>query len=240
MYSKQEINKILFLDIETVRGTKKFSDLSEIMQKMWEHKSKSIHSENEEVSSEDKYLERAGIYAEFGKVVCISCGFLQWQDDVPSFKLKSFYGKDEKEILNNFKKMLEQMKGWKLCAHNGKEFDFPFLGRRFLINQIAVPHILRTQGKKPWETDFIDTMEFWKFGDWKSYTKLELLCAVFDIPSPKDDIDGSEVGKVFWEDEDVEKIAKYCEKDVLATAQVMLRYTLFPILLEENISFSIQ
>lgn len=239
MYSKSEISKILFLDIETVRGENQLSDLSEAMQKMWEHKAKSIKLENEEATSVEKYEERAGIYAEFAKIVCISCGFVHWQDNKATFKLKSFYGNNEKEILQNFHKMLESMKGWKLCAHNGKEFDFPFLGRRFLINQMQIPNILRTQGKKPWETDFIDTMELWKFGDWKSYTKLDLLCAVFEIPSPKDDIDGSEVGKVFWEDKNVEKIAKYCEKDVLATAQVMMKYCLLELIAQKDVVFSI-
>jgi 3'-5' exonuclease len=239
--NKEDIARVLFLDIETVRNTHTFEELSPEMQYMWQHKAGLLKIDNEQ-SVTDKYYERAGIYAEFGKIVCISVGFIYWTDDQPFLKIKSFYGFDEKVILTEFKALLDTKmnKDWYLCAHNGREFDFPYLGRRFLINQIALPNILKIQGKKPWEVSFLDTMELWKFGDYKSYTKLELLCAVFGVPTPKDEMDGSMVSTVFWEDKDPAKIAKYCEKDVVATAQVFMKYCVLPLIDEQNILSSFE
>ncbi len=235
MLSRQDISRILFLDIETVRGYQTFQELPATLKDAWNHKSEKIKTE-EEQNHEQKYIDRAGIFAEFGKVICVSFGFINWQDDVPHFRVKSFYADDEKSLLLDFKKLLEEkFKGWLLCAHNGKEFDFPYLGRRFLINQIPLPSVLQVQGKKPWEIPFLDTMELWRFGDYKNYTKLELLCAVFGIPTPKDDIDGSQVGKVYWEEQGLERITRYCEKDVIATAQVMLKYAVLPAIEEAYI-----
>ncbi|MEO1655281.1 MAG: 3'-5' exonuclease [Bacteroidota bacterium] len=236
MFSKDDLAKMLFIDIETVRGESSYESLKPGLQQMWEAKARYISSE-EEKSPAEKYYERAGIYAEFGKVVCISLGRIHWKEEEPQFILRSFFGEDEALILSQFKRLLDEarFRGWSLCAHNGKEFDFPYLCRRYLINQIPLPRILQVQGKKPWEVPFLDTMELWKFGDYKNYTKLELLCQVFGIPSPKDDIDGSQVGKVFWEESAVDRIAQYCEKDVLATAQVMLRYANLSLIQDEGI-----
>lgn len=233
MFSPQKIAQILFLDIETVRVTDRYEDLSQSLQAMWEHKCKYIQLEdNPEASPADKYYEKAGIFAEFGRVVCISFGFVYWQGFKPYLKIKSLFGEDEKQILGQFKNLLDdqKMRRWLLCAHNGKEFDFPFLCRRYLINQIPLPVALSIQGKKPWEVPFLDTMELWKFGDYKNYTKLELLCAVFDVPSPKSDMDGSQVGKVFWEDKDYNRIAEYCSKDVEATVQVFMKFCTQPLI----------
>jgi 3'-5' exonuclease len=235
MFTKDLLKNILVLDIETVRGKKTYSELSPEMLKSWEHKAESVKIKDEDSenpwTAEMKYLDRAAIFAEFGRVVCVSVGFISWEGEEAQIRVKSFADTDEAVLLQNFKQMLEspRLQGWKLCAHNGKEFDFPYLCRRFLINQIPIPSILQMQGKKPWETSFIDTMELWKFGDFKNYTKLELLCAVFGIPSPKSDMDGSMVGEVFWEQGDNERIARYCEEDVIATAQLMLAYSCLPL-----------
>ncbi|NJO02904.1 MAG: 3'-5' exonuclease [Bacteroidia bacterium] len=238
MFSSSEVSRILFLDIETVRGEKEFEGLSEEMQEMWIKKAESIKTP-EEVSPQDKYDDRAGIYAEFGRIICISFGFVYWQDDQPLLRLKSFYGTDEAEILQAFKELLDnKFDGWKLCAHNGKEFDFPYLCRRYLINQIPLPRMLRVAGKKPWEIPFLDTMELWRFGDYKNYTRLELLCHIFGIPSPKDDVDGSQVGRIFWNENDSVRIARYCEKDVVATVQVLMKYCVLPLVPPENIKWS--
>lgn len=239
-YSPKDISKVLFLDIETVRGHKTYEDLSPAMQKMWDHKAKSlIRGEDPEPSPAEVFYDKAGIYAEFGKIVCISVGFVHWVAEKPHFRLKSFYGNDEKQLLQDFAKMLNtpNFRDWKLCAHNGKEFDYPYICRRMLIKQIPLPDLLDIQGKKPWEIPFLDTMELWKFGDWKAYTKLELLCAVFEIPTPKDDIDGSQVSQVFWEEDNVERIAIYCEKDVLATGQLFMKYNLQNLIEEENVAY---
>lgn len=269
MYNQEQICRVLFLDIETARNTKYYEELSEGMQKMWEHKAKSIDPKDDSLSPAEKYYDKAAIYAEFGRVICISCGFIYEKEEELFFRVKSFYGKDEKKILEEFKNFLDTKTGkidgygnlidksgkrifdnngnkvskerllHYIAAHNGKEFDIPYMCRRYLVNQIALPQMLEIRGKKPWEIlHLIDTMEMWKFGDNKNFTKLELLCNVFDIPTPKDDIDGSQVGKVFWEEENYDRIATYCEKDVIATAQLMLKYNLMPLIKEKNIQFA--
>ena len=215
------LDKILFLDIETVPMCATYDELPEKFVPLWDKKAGYLKREEEDTPS--TLFPRAGIYAEFGKVVCISFGMF----NDGNFRIKSFYGDDEKALLTDFANLLESKfssKDFLLCAHNGKEFDFPYLSRRMLINSIPLPEILDLAGKKPWEVAHIDTMELWKFGDFKNYTSLEVLSAVFDIPTPKDDIDGSQVGKVYWEDKDLERIVKYCQKDVLAIAQLFLRY----------------
>lgn len=241
MFTKETLSKMLFLDIETVRSHKSYQELSTGMQKMWEHKSENIKIKEETPESpwtpEQKFMERAAIYAEFGRVVCVSVGYIHWEGEEAQIKVKSFYDINEAKLLTQFKQMLEspRLQGWQLCAHNGKEFDFPYLCRRFLINKIVLPRILQTHGKKPWETSFIDSMELWKFGDYKNYTKLELLCEVFGIPSPKSDMDGSMVGEVFWNEADEERIARYCEQDVIATAQLLLAFSSLNLVVADKI-----
>jgi len=212
---------ILFLDIETVPQEKSFEDVNESLQALWDKKSKYFRKEDETPS--DVY-QRAGIYAEFGKIVCISVGIIHNVDGTKTFRVKSYAGADEKALLNDFAVMLSRSRQKYLCGHNIKEFDVPFMARRMLINGIKLPESLNIAGKKPWEVNFIDTLDLWKFGDYKHYTSLNLLTNIFGIPSPKDDIDGSEVARVFYEENDIERIAVYCEKDVLATAQLFLRF----------------
>ena len=231
-----DFSKILFLDIETVSQEKSYDQLSERMQKLWSHKAEQLNRDNPELTPADIY-DRAGIYAEFGKIVCISVGFFNGN----RFRLKSFYGHDERAMLNDFADMLNRhynAPDAQLCAHNGKEFDFPYIARRMLINRIQIPRILQVAGKKPWETNFIDTMELWKFGDYKNYTSLDLLCAILDIPTPKDDINGSEVGRVYWDENDLERIKTYCQKDVLAIAQLMRRYHYLPLITDDCVDYT--
>lgn len=235
MFTRQTLENVLFLDIETVSVQPRYVELSEQMRKLWDKKATIFQRSAPEKSSVELFGEKAGIYAEFGKVVCISCGYLMFDPTgKPQIKMKSFCGPDEPTLLANFGDMLnkyiDKKAGRTLCAHNGKEFDFPFLGRRYLINYLPIPKVLQTQGKKPWELSFIDTMELWKFGDYKAYTSLELMATVLGIPSPKDDIDGSQVSRVFWEDADYERIQVYCEKDVKTTAQVLLRMSRMPLI----------
>ncbi|NOU61456.1 3'-5' exonuclease [Marinifilum caeruleilacunae] len=234
MLNKIKADSLLFIDIETVSGTEDFEQLSPKLQDLWEKKSNYFRKEDE--TPADVY-QRAGIYAEFGKIVCISTGMITYKEGGRKFVAKSFYGDDERLLLEEFADMLTRFcsKPYRnLCAHNGKEFDFPYIARRMLINGITLPDILDIAGKKPWEVQFIDTMELWKFGDYKHYTSLALLCEVFNIPTPKDDIDGSMVGEVYWKENDLERIAIYCEKDILATAQLFLRYQGEPLIPEEN------
>ncbi|UKJ09132.1 3'-5' exonuclease [Solitalea lacus] len=213
---------ILFLDIETVSQQSDFDSLSEEFKLLWDAKSGYFRKEDQSAS---EVYQRAAIYAEFGKIVCISIGRIIIDGDDKRFRVKSFYGDDEKALLNDFADLLHKQKSTAiLCAHNGKEFDFPYLSRRMLINGVLLPHLLDNAGKRPWEINLLDTMELWKFGDYKSYTSLRLLAAVFGIPTPKDDIDGSMVGEVYWNSHDLERIRTYCEKDVLTIAQLLLKF----------------
>ncbi len=222
-----KLDKILFLDIETVPQTFDYESLDENSRHLWEEKFNHIKARYPEgATPEYSYLNGAGIFAEFGKIVCISAGFIFYKNGEKNFRVKSFSGHDEKEILINFSLMLEQRfsgTGNNICGHNIKEFDVPYIARRMLVNGLSIPGMLRTAGKKPWEINFIDTLDLWKFGDYKHYTSLKLLTHIFGIPSPKDDIDGSRVAHVYYEENNIERIAFYCEKDVLATAQLLLK-----------------
>ena len=235
MINKLNLENILFLDIETVPEVQQFSDLDEDKQYLWELKSQYQRKEDE--SAEDFY-ERAGIWAEFGKIVCISVGYFKIQsDDNRQFRVTSFFG-NEIKILKDFKNLLtshfSETKHL-LCAHNGKEFDFPYIARRMIINNIELPYKINLFGKKPWEVPHLDTLELWKFGDYKTYTSLKLLTNVLGIPSPKDDIDGSEVYKVYYEEKNIDRIIIYCEKDTIAVAQIFLRLRGDAILTDDEI-----
>jgi len=237
MLEKIRLEKILFLDIETVAQQPNFNSVDERLRKFWEQKAKYIAADE---IPEEAY-SRAGIYAEFGKIVCIHVGFINHEGSEKNLRLKSFYGDDEKkpleeffDLLNNYFNQADHL----LCAHNGKEFDFPYIARRALVNGLNIPSILDLAGKKPWEVAHLDTLQLWKFGDYKNYTSLGLLTAIFNIPTPKDDIDGSMVNQVYWEDKDVERIKIYCEKDVVALTQLFLRYRNEDLVKEENIVFN--
>lgn len=217
---------ILFIDIETVPQNALFGELPEHLQKLWDKKSVYFRDENQ--GAADVY-ERAGIYAEFGRIICISAGVIIQKNGERFYRVKSFHDHDEKKLLSAFNDMLEKFTanpGKKLCAHNGLEFDYPYIARRTLINGLKLPRILDISGAKPWEIKdrLLDTLQLWKFGDYKNYTSLDLLCAVFNIPTPKDDIDGSQVAQVYYQEGDLDRIIRYCEKDTLALANLLLRY----------------
>jgi len=235
MLNQVRVEDVMFLDIETVPQEASFDQVNEDLQKLWDKKS--TYFRTEEQSAEDVY-QRAGIYAEFGKIVCISVGIVSHKNGHRMFRVKSFAGEDEAVLLQEFGQMLSAFAGdakKNICGHNAREFDFPYIARRMLIHGIKLPEILDVAGKKPWEVKFLDTMDMWKFGDYKHYTSLNLLTTIFNIPSPKDDIDGSQVAHVFYEEKDVQRIAHYCEKDVLATAQLFLRFKGEPLLEAEMV-----
>jgi hypothetical protein len=221
MVKEEHLEKILFLDIETVSAEPDFEALAEDWQNLWTEKTRFQRAEDE--SPADFYPKRAAILAEFGQIVCISCGFFSAKSGPLEFRVKSFSSPDESEILHDFAALMERMPQYILCAHNGKEFDFPYISRRMLVNGIPLPGQFNNAGKKPWEVPHLDTLELWKFGDYKNYTSLKLLAAIFGIPTPKDDIDGSMVGDVFWKENDLDRIQVYCEKDVLTLAKVFLK-----------------
>ena len=225
MLENVNIRDVLFLDIETVPLHPSASDVPAEEMELWEKKTRYTRKDGE--TAEEAYA-KAGIWAEFGRVICISMGFLFFRDEERCFRVKSFYHNDEKQLLQEAAQQIEQFftkrTKVKLCAHNGKEFDFPYMARRMLINGIKLPKVLNVAGFKPWEVPFLDTLELWKFGDYKHYTSLNLLSYLFSIPSPKDDIDGSMVSDVYYKENNLERIVRYCERDVLAVAQLLLRY----------------
>ncbi len=230
------LENVLFLDIETVPVRRDYHMLNEHMQELWDKKV-AIPVKNEEGLPEELW-ERGGLYAEFGKIICISAGIFSSLVEPRHFRIKSFAGDDEAEILKGFSNLLEKFRPGKdlnLCAHNGKDFDFPFIGRRMIINGLPVPGVLNIAGKKPWEVHFLDTMELWKFGAYRHYISLALMAEILDIPNPKDDIDGSQVGKVYYEEKNIKRIVRYCEKDVLTVAQILLKLRGDPLIPEENV-----
>jgi uncharacterized protein YprB with RNaseH-like and TPR domain len=218
MLDNIKLSNILFLDVETVPVVYDYKKLPKNMRELWDTRFRFVQKENPE-----ELYKKAGVFAEFAKVICISVGYF----NDSTFRIKSFFGHDEKVILQDFAALLNKHFNRKdnlLCAHNGKEFDFPFLCRRMLINGIKLPKTLNLAGKKPWEVPHLDTLELWKFGDYKNYTSLNLLAAIFNIPTPKDDIDGSDVARVYWEEKNLQRIVVYCQKDVLTVAQIFLRF----------------
>ena len=236
MLNDLNIEEVLFIDIETAPIAPEFGKLSETWQKLWEHKMKTQLTEGE--TSEDLY-QRAGIYAEFGRIICISVGYVTKKENVKYYRVKSFYDENEKILINNFFQALQKFMKvgkTKLCAHNGQEFDFPYIARRAIVHGLNLPKILDIAGTKPWEIkdQLLDTLQLWKFGDYKHYTSLSLLCELFNIPTPKDDIDGSQVARVYWEDNNLNRIVKYCEKDTMAVANLLLRYKGESIIPGEN------
>jgi uncharacterized protein YprB with RNaseH-like and TPR domain len=219
-------NNVLFLDIETVSQFETYNHLPGDWRDLWDLKAQLINRNREEETSESSY-HRAGIYAEFGKIICISCGCIQGTGNDKKLVVKSYCGDDEKKLLVEFADMLHKWSGDSekyLCAHNGKEFDYPYICRRMVINGIEIPEALKIAGRKPWEVRHLDTMELWKFGDYKNFTSLKLLAKVLGIASPKDDIDGSMVNAVYWIEKDIDRIVEYCQKDVITLTQVLLRF----------------
>jgi 3'-5' exonuclease len=232
-----DLKDILFLDIETVGCADDYNKLSERLKAQWARKS-GFFKRDAGQTDEDLFHEKAGIYAEFGKIVVIAIGkYTETESGRLGIKIKYFADHDEKKLLSEFYEALEKMgAAVRLCAHNGKEFDFPYMSRRMLVNGIQLPSVLNMSGKKPWEVNHLDTLELWKFGDYKHYTSLDLLATIFDIPTSKGVMDGSMVSKVYYQEGDLKKIAEYCVGDVLAIAQLYLKFKGMPLVEGGNIT----
>ncbi len=233
------VENLFLIDIETVSCCKSYELLTDEWKELWTEKVYKSLPDN--TTPEEFYPKRAGIMAEFAKVVCISIGYLKKENGKMQLRIKSFYSEDEKEILEKFITTVCQMQNnnnnWCFTGHNIKEFDIPFLCRRILINDISIPDCFNFQAMKPWDVPVLDTLHMWRFGDYKHYTSLKLLAATLGVPSPKDDIDGSQVGEVYWNDKDLKRIAFYCQKDVATVANVILRFKNLPLLTEDQIVF---
>lgn len=226
MLRSLSIEDVLFIDIETIPIAPEYNGLNEKWKQLWEHK---IQNQINADEPAEVLYDRAGIYAEFGRIICISAGYVWQKNGEYFFRVKSFFDDDEKILIKNFFLALDafsQRGKRRLCAHNGQEFDFPYISRRALVNNLTLPKMLDISGSKPWEIkdQLIDTLQLWKFGDYKHYTSLSLLCELFNIPTPKDDIDGSQVARIYWEEKDLTRIVRYCEKDTLAVANLLLKY----------------
>jgi 3'-5' exonuclease len=245
MLNELDLTNVLGLDIECVSGHKSYEDMNPVMQSLWDNKSEQIQkakSAELRLPPKENYTEMAGIYAEYGKVVCVSVGAFYKNKETGelNFRLASYFSHDERQLLLDMADMINRRynnpQKHRICGHNVKEFDIPYMARRMVINGVALPKLMDLAGKKPWENTALDTMELWKFGDNKAFTALKVLCGVFDIPTPKDDIDGSQVGYTYWQEDDLDRIEKYCRKDVLATAQVLLKLKYMPLLAPHQIN----
>ncbi len=236
MLETVDLQNVLILDIETVSQKATYAELPDNFRELWNHKVKNTLKENE--TAADVY-NNAGLHAEFGKIICISVGVFHQKQGQMGFRLKSFTHEYEQELLANFASLLQkQPANLTLCAHNGKGFDFPYLCKRLLINGIAIPAQLEISGKKPWEINHLDTMELWRFGDFRNNASLNLMAAVFGIPTSKDDISGEDVYRVYHEENNLDRIRVYCEKDVIATAQILRKLRNEPLIEQANISFA--
>lgn len=231
------LENLLLIDIETVSENATFETLSEEWKMLWQEKVQRTLPEG--VSAAEFYPQRAGVMAEFAKVVCISIGYFKKEGASFSLRVKSFYGDDEKKLLQDFLTTLQQLETtnnkWSFTGHNIKEFDIPFICRRLLINGLIIPPFLDFQNMKPWETNMIDTFQYWRFGDYKHYTSLKLLAAALKVPSSKDDIDGSMVGDVYWKEKQLQRIVTYCQKDVVTTGNIVLRFKNLPLLTDGQV-----
>ncbi len=228
----EQLKNLLFIDIETASEASSFHDLSEKMQELWERKGKKL---SPEATAEESYDQWAALFAEFGRVIVIGMGYFFMEEDEVHFKVKALDYEREEDLLTEIANMLADKKRLKLVAHNGLSFDYPYLGRRMLINHIPLPNTLDLMAKKPWEIKHLDTLQLWKFGESRNYTSLALLCEVLGIPSSKEDLDGSKVSQTYHETKNMERIAVYCQQDVIATARVFLRLYGLPQLVDEHI-----
>lgn len=232
------LQHLLFIDIETIAQHEEHNQLSERLKPLWEKKVQ-YYLDKEGYSVEESYIDKAAIFAEFGKVISIGLGYFSIENNEQVFRVKALSNHSEKELLEEFLSVLSKFKQNQvvLCGHNIKEFDIPFLCRRLLVNQLQVPPALNVSGKKPWEVNFIDTMHLWRFGDYKHFTSLETLAAIFDVPTSKDGIDGSKVYQAYYKENGLEKITEYCKRDVVVTMQVYLRLQSLPILSDQQIVY---
>lgn len=239
MLNSVALDQLLLLDIETTPLTAAFDQLPEELQPLWLEKNTKTAPESE--NGEEAFAEKAGLYAEFGRVVCISAGFFHTEGGHYQLRIKSFSGENEREVIAGFLELVQKFftkyPRFQFAGHNIREFDIPYLCRRALINGLALPAPMQVNNFKPWELPMLDTLQIWRFGEFRNYTSLKLLAAVLGVPTPKDDIDGSMVGRVFWEEKNLPRIVEYCQKDVLTVGQLLLKFKGLPLLGKDEVSF---
>lgn len=245
-----------FVDTETIPGYKDFNDMPEELARMYERKFGHELANNDPDkfdNFEDHYRARAALYPEFGKIVCLVIGviFVDDKDKQEKLKLKTLCGRHEDKLLAEAAPIIDKFDS--LVGHNSKEFDFPYLCKRFYVHGIQLPQILNIAGKKPWEVSLIDTMELWRFGSFKGSTSLELFAHCLGLPSPKQDMTGADVAKVYYEMFDhmkdgelpfeaesaaIQKIGKYCQGDVVTLANCYRKLKYQSVIASENVIYS--
>ncbi|MCX7955269.1 MAG: ribonuclease H-like domain-containing protein [Bacteroidales bacterium] len=238
-YLSIPIDKVIFIDIETVPQYRSFEELPEAYKKLWTIKTQQLNKYRDEPLSPEESYDNAGIYSEYGKIICICVGRIKLLNEEKHLNIKAYFSNNEKELISDFFNDLQKFNTdeYRLCAHNGKEFDFPYIARRAIINNIPLIDFFSVAGRKPWQTLYFDTLELWKFGDNKSYTSLELLATVLNIDTPKDDISGKDVKKIYYEENDLIRIARYCSKDVITIAQIFLKLRFESLIKNECMHF---
>ncbi|HMZ45671.1 MAG TPA: ribonuclease H-like domain-containing protein [Chitinophagaceae bacterium] len=232
------LKDLLIIDIETVPIVESFNELSKEWQTLWWDKVSNSLPPN--CTPEESWNRKAGILAEFGKIICISTAyFYENENRNQCLKIKSIYGHNEVDVLNQFillcSKMYKHNKNFIYCGHNIKEFDIPYICRRLMINNLPIPEYLWLHDRKPWDVNMFDTLNWWKFGDNKNYISLHLLASVLNIPTSKSDIDGSKVQEVYYKEKNLQRIVEYCQKDVVVCANIVLKYKGIPLLSNESI-----
>lgn len=237
MLDQLHLENLICIDIETVPAWPDFVTMPDELKELYLKKSTRLKQEGE--TEEEQFFNHAGIYAEFGKVICIVLGIFRKEKNGYVFRMKTISGDDERNVLMEFSELLgkhyNKADRFQFCGHNIREFDIPYLSRRYLVNRLPLPALLDISGKKPWEVNMIDTLQLWRFGDVKHYTSLKLLALILGIDSPKDDIEGKDVGRVYWKEKDLPRIIQYCRRDVVTVAQLILRFKGMPLLAPDQI-----
>ena len=237
MLDQLHLENLICIDIETVPAWPDFVTMPDELKELYLKKSTRLKQEGE--TEEEQFFNHAGIYAEFGKVICIVLGIFRKEKNGYVFRMKTISGDDERNVLMEFSELLGKHYNtadrFQFCGHNIREFDIPYLSRRYLVNRLPLPALLDISGKKPWEVNMIDTLQLWRFGDVKHYTSLKLLALILGIDSPKDDIEGKDVGRVYWKEKDLPRIIQYCRRDVVTVAQLILRFKGMPLLPPDQI-----
>ncbi len=235
MFTESEIAKIVFFDLETIPGHATLDDLQEAnpeLAKLWNKRAEYLERRFEEkkgMTPAELYIDKAALSSEFNKIIVASFGRIKFDAGIPEWTIKSFASPNEEHVLKGVDLVFTKFSSWKFCGHTIKNFDVPVMGKRLFINGRSLPKGLQVQTLKPWEMPFLDIAELWSFGAWKEgFTSLALMTTVLGLPSPKDDIEGKDVGRVFYETGDIKRIVTYCEKDTLACAQIVLKLSGLP------------
>lgn len=239
MYTPAEVAKIVFFDLETASEYESLDQLAlnkPKMAELWSKRCEYLRSrfeENKDMTDEQLYEAKAALTPEFARIVCATFGRVTFIGEDPNVIIKSYCSEHEDEVLDGIQKVFDKFASLKFSGHNIKRFDIPMMCKRLLIHGRSLPKGLQIQNLKPWEMPFIDTSEVWSFGAWQEgFVSLELLVTAIGLETPKGDIKGEDVSRVFWQDGDTHRIAEYCQRDVFAGIQALLKLSGLPVVEE--------